>query len=222
MKKYISLFLALLMVFTLLPVSALADGETTGAAEAAAESEPAPEPEITPEPEATPEPETTPEPEITPEPETTPELKRVAVRFSCTPEEAAVLVYEAENDEVELEPEEDGSYWLAPGTYVYVAFCEGYVSIFEELVIEDAGAETNEEKIIDVVLEPAGEADEVVTYASEDYRTWLQTDSRWSSLPLGSGGAYVYDSGCLVTATTKLIIQSGLIRALTALMLRPM
>ena len=204
MKKYISLFLALLMVFTLLPVSALADGETTGAAEAAAESEPAPEPEITPEPE------TTPEPEITPEPETTPELKRVAVRFSCTPEEAAVLVYEAKNDEVELEPEEDGSYRLAPGTYVYVAFCEGYVSIFEELVIEDAGAETNEEKIIDVVLEPAGEADEVVTYASEDYRTWLQTDSRWSSLPLGSGGAYVYDSGCLVTATTKLIIQSGL------------
>ena len=210
MKKYISLFLALLMVFTLLPVSALADGETTGAAEAAAESEPAPEPEITPEPETTPEPEATPEPEITPEPETTPELKRVAVRFSCTPEEAAVLVYEAENDEVELEPEEDGSYRLAPGTYVYVAFCEGYVSIFEELVIEDAGAETNEEKIIDVVLEPAGEADEVVTYASEDYRTWLQTDSRWSSLPLGSGGAYVYDSGCLVTATTKLIIQSGL------------
>ena len=216
MKKYISLFLALLMVFTLLPVSALADGETTGAAEAAAESEPAPEPEITPEPETTPEPENTPEPEatpepeITPEPETTPELKRVAVRFSCTPEEAAVLVYEAENDEVELEPEEDGSYRLTPGTYVYVAFCEGYVSIFEELVIEDAGAETNEEKIIDVVLEPAGEADEVVTYASEDYRTWLQTDSRWSSLPLGSGGAYVYDSGCLVTATTKLIIQSGL------------
>lgn len=108
MKKVLSLLLAVLMVFTLLPVSALADGETPGTAETTAEAETTPEPEVTPEPEATPETEVTPEPEATPEPE------YVTVRFSCTPEETTILVYDAEDDETELEPEEDGSYLLAP------------------------------------------------------------------------------------------------------------
>ena len=56
-KKVLSLLLAVLMVFTLLPVSALADGETPGTAETTAETETTPVPEVTPEPETTPEPE---------------------------------------------------------------------------------------------------------------------------------------------------------------------
>lgn len=46
--------------------------------------------------------------------------------------------------------------------------------------------------------------------AEEDWRTWSQRDSRWGSIRLGSSRQTVYDSGCLVTAVTKLILQSGL------------
>ena len=46
--------------------------------------------------------------------------------------------------------------------------------------------------------------------ANEDYKTWMQTDSRWSSLPLGSSGLTVYNAGCVVSAVAKLIIQAGL------------
>lgn len=44
---------------------------------------------------------------------------------------------------------------------------------------------------------------------ANDYRAWSQSDSRWGSLPLGTGSYTVSSSGCLVTAVTKLIIQSG-------------
>lgn len=46
--------------------------------------------------------------------------------------------------------------------------------------------------------------------AAEDWRTWSQRDSRWGSIRLGSSRQTVYESGCLVTAVTKLILQSGL------------
>ena len=151
MKKVLSLLLAVLMVFTLLPVSALADGETPGTAETTAETETTPVPEVTPELETTPEPEATPEPETTPEPEATPEPEYVTVRFSCTPEELTLCVYEkmsyeqaeADGEEPEkIEPEEDGSYRLMPGTYLYTAECEGYVSISTEEFQIEFGAET--------------------------------------------------------------------------------
>ncbi|MBQ3665118.1 MAG: peptidoglycan-binding protein [Lachnospiraceae bacterium] len=45
-------------------------------------------------------------------------------------------------------------------------------------------------------------------YAAEDYRAWIQADSRWGSKRLGSG-ATVAKSGCLATAVTKLAIQAG-------------
>lgn len=44
---------------------------------------------------------------------------------------------------------------------------------------------------------------------SEDYRRWAQGDPRWGSIRLGSHGRTVAEVGCLVTAVTKLIIQSG-------------
>ena len=205
MKKVLSLLLAVLMVFTLLPVSALADGETPGTAETTAETETTPVPEVTPEPEITPEPETTPEPENTPEP------ARVTVRFHCMPEETTILVYEAENDEVELEPEKDGSYLLVPGTYVYVAICEGYVSIFEELIIEETDAATGEEMIIDVVLEPGREPDVVATYSATltNAEITAKLDSiKQNTYPEGStytgsfgGGSQCYAFGRLLANT---------------------
>lgn len=49
-------------------------------------------------------------------------------------------------------------------------------------------------------------SDEITT---EDYRKWAQADPRWGSLRLGSNGRTVAEAGCLVTAVTKVIIQSG-------------
>ena len=46
--------------------------------------------------------------------------------------------------------------------------------------------------------------------AGEDYRGWVQSDSRWGSLPVGSSGSTVASIGCCVTSVTKLIIQAGL------------
>ena len=113
MKKVLSLILAVLMVFMLLPVSALADGEMTGTVESTTEAEttPVPEetpvqeetptPESTPEPEETPTPESTPEPEETPTPEDTPEPEE-QTKYpweDMTDEEFAAYIYAEENRE---------------------------------------------------------------------------------------------------------------------------
>ena len=45
--------------------------------------------------------------------------------------------------------------------------------------------------------------------AAEDYRAWAQTDSRWSSIRLGSSPYTIGSDGCLVSSITKLIIQAG-------------
>ena len=57
----------------------------------------------------------------------------VRVIFVCEPEETVVTVYNpAQPDEngepTVIDPEEDGSWLLVPGTYLYDAECEGYVS----------------------------------------------------------------------------------------------
>ena len=101
MKKVLSLLLAVLMVFTLLPVSALADGEMTGTVESTTEAETTPVPEETPEPEETPTPESTPEPEETPTPENTPEPEE-QTKYpweDMTDEEFAAYIYAEENRE---------------------------------------------------------------------------------------------------------------------------
>ena len=107
MKKALSLLLAVLMVFTLLPVSALADGETPGTAEPTTKAETTPTPEETPIPEGTPEPEETPTPERTPEPEETltpedtpePEDQTKYPWEDMTDEEFAAYIYAEENRE---------------------------------------------------------------------------------------------------------------------------
>lgn len=50
----------------------------------------------------------------------------------------------------------------------------------------------------------------VTIQAAEDYRAWKQTDSRWSSIPMGRNDLTIGGYGCLVSSITKLIIQSGL------------
>ena len=52
--------------------------------------------------------------------------KYCVVTFDTTPEEAAITVYDATPEEVE--PEADGTYNLAEGSYTYDASADGYTS----------------------------------------------------------------------------------------------
>ena len=187
MRSFFAIALALIMCVSLLPAAAFA--EEPGDEEVLLEEqspevtqepteEPAPEPtpEVTPEPTEEPAPEPTPEvtpeptqepapeptPVVTPEPTVAPAPAAVRVSFNCTPVETFVWVYDAADEDIELEPEEDGSFLLVPGDYVYVAFCEGYTGAYEELTVEESG----EELVVDVVLEVSEEAEIAAKYAS--------------------------------------------------------
>ena len=64
----------------------------------------------------------------------------VRVEFVCDPPETIVTVYDpADLDEngqmAVIEPEEDGSYLLLPGTYLYDAECEGYICVESQALI---------------------------------------------------------------------------------------
>ena len=45
--------------------------------------------------------------------------------------------------------------------------------------------------------------------ATGEYRTWLQTDSRWGSMQLGTSGKTMASIGCAATTLSKLIVHSG-------------
>ena len=76
----------------------------------------------------------------------------VRVTFVCDPEETVVTVYDpAQPDEngepTVIDPEEDGSWLLLPGKYLYDAECEGYVAAEKvEFEVSDSN------QIIDVLL----------------------------------------------------------------------
>ena len=47
-------------------------------------------------------------------------------------------------------------------------------------------------------------------HATEDYREWTQKDSRWADISLGNSQYTMEDSGCLIVAVAKVIVQCGL------------
>jgi len=50
----------------------------------------------------------------------------------------------------------------------------------------------------------------VSSYASDpDYKSWLQSDSRWGDTPLGYGGATIAGVGCLATSLAILAVHCG-------------
>ena len=149
-KRLISLVLAIAMVASTFPASALAEEveseqEPIPAATETVPEEPAPEPEPEPateppaeaatEPETEPvtepatEPETEPETEPATEPVTEPAAVAATVTFICTPGELTLTVFPADaNEQSAIKPQADGSYLLLPGDYVYLAAAEGYES----------------------------------------------------------------------------------------------
>ena len=149
-KRLISLVLAIAMVASTFPSSALAEEveseqEPVPAVTETVPEEPAPEPEpetateppaeAATEPETEPvtepatEPETEPETEPATEPVTEPAAVAATVTFICTPGELTLTVFPADtNEQSAIKPQADGTYLLLPGDYVYLAAAEGYES----------------------------------------------------------------------------------------------
>ena len=80
----------------------------------------------------------------------------VRVVFDCDPAETVVTVYDPaqpdENGEPSIiDPEEDGSWLLLPGTYLYDAEAEGYAAVEKEPITVEYGA-SEESRIVVVVL----------------------------------------------------------------------
>ncbi len=145
-KRLIALVLAIAMVASTFPASALAEEveseqDPVPAVTETVPEEPAPEPE--PEPETEPpteavtepqtepatEPETEPETEPATEPVTEPAAVAATVTFICTPGGLTLTVFPADADEQSaIKPQTDGTYLLLPGDYVYLAAAEGYES----------------------------------------------------------------------------------------------
>ena len=67
----------------------------------------------------------------------------VRVVFACDPKGLVLTVYTlGENGEKQItEPDNDGSYLLAPGAYFYDAACAGYVSVEKEELLVESSAE---------------------------------------------------------------------------------
>ena len=133
-KRLISLVLAIAMVASTFPASALAEEveseqEPVPAVTETVPEEPAPEPE--PETATEPPAEAATEPETEPatEPVTEPAAVTATVTFICTPGELTLTVFPADaNEQSAIKPQADGSYLLLPGDYVYLAAAEGYES----------------------------------------------------------------------------------------------
>ena len=156
-KKILSLLLCITLCASCLPFSAFAEEEngTDDALEAQIEEQLAGE-ESQPEP----------TPVVTPEPTVAPAPVAVRVSFNCTPAETLVWVYAAADEGTELEPEEDGSFLLTAGDYVYVAFCEGYVSSENVAFTVKEGTDPVE---IPVVLEAEEPAESPKAPAAPDH-----------------------------------------------------
>lgn len=110
----------------------------------------------------------------------------VRVVFDCDPEDAVITVYDPaqlnENGEpMEIEPEEDGTWLLMPGTYLYDAEREGAVEE-KQVEFEVNAPSQNSVQIIEVklgiqptaqtraVVENATESVGLITSFSESYR----------------------------------------------------
>ena len=81
----------------------------------------------------------------------------VRVEFICEPEKAIVTVYDPEKidengEPTAIEPEEDGSWLLLPGTYLYNVEAEGYVAE-KQVGFEAKSSEENHEQKLEIKLE---------------------------------------------------------------------
>lgn len=162
-KRTLCLLLSFIMVIGMFPMQAFATGEGLEILNASPIQElpvlepvPAAEPLL---PELPPVPELIPEPlpesgmdgaaALLPDAAPAPVVTAAAVYFNCDPAQLSLYVYDGYG--VPAVPQADGAYLLAPGSYVYFAYAEGYVSAENcpLLVAEGVASLT-----VDVVLQP--------------------------------------------------------------------
>lgn len=188
--KLLSLLMCMVMIFTSLPVGALADGEDTQPTEEALETAP-------------------PDEEGVPKESAENSVEPVSVEFICAPESLTLSVY-AKEDEAHknpILPEEDGSYLLLPGFYTYTAECEGYESA-EDVEFEVTADEKLEMEVTlaltaknSFAIDAPEMATVATTYAaassslSSDEVTSRLDSIKESSYPYGSTYPYEFGGG---------------------------
>ena len=101
--------------------------------------------------------------------------------------------------------------WLVAITCLLLMCVFVPANAFEVFAADTSNSEEIAERVdIEDILDDEEIASRTVRATSEDYRAWAQADSRWGSISLGGTSYTMKSSGCLVTAITKLIVQSEL------------
>ena len=121
------------------------------------------------------------------------------VIFLCEPAELTLAVYdrgerEADPESAPIIPEEDGTYLLLPGEYLYTASCEGYVPITDEPLLVEAGEEALcVELCLPALTEEAQPGEEHEETAREDAEPEAEADAL---LPEGDAELQAASGSC--------------------------
>ena len=136
----------------------------------------------------------------------------VRVEFVCDPEDAVVTVYGSENKDeagepLVIEPEEDGSWLLLPGVYFYDAVCEGFET--EESQFEIKASYDNQRIEIAVFLKQINigkeETIESVEYDKNRIKSYSALSSSYNALPDSIGLTQQTDYTCTLAAAAMML-----------------
>lgn len=120
----------------------------------------------------------------------------IRVTFIRTPADLTLTVY-AEDTDVEIDPQEDDTYLLAPGKYTYLAELDGYISEENTFTVSEANETTRE---ISVELQGADVEDDA-SFDSGDYSLQLsRIDELYERIKKNGGFFTVNQKGCGIKA----------------------
>ena len=138
---------------------------------------------------------------------------RARVFFNCFPEDLNLTVHSV-NDTFNtiVEPEENGTYLLYPGNYIYSAAADGYFSKENvEFSVDNVGfLEIDislEMTIEELASEPLPGGAEIQS-TDTPYYNWKQYDAQWKNKYIGT--KTIGQVGCAATSVAMLIVQAGL------------
>lgn len=117
----------------------------------------------------------------------------IRVTFIRTPADLTLTVY-AEDTDVEIDPQEDDTYLLAPGKYTYLAELDGYISEENTFTVSEADETTRE---ISVELQGADVEDDA-SFDSGDYSLQLsRIDELYERIKKNGGFFTVNKQPCI-------------------------
>lgn len=120
----------------------------------------------------------------------------IRVTFIRTPADLTLTVYAGDTD-VEIDPQEDDTYLLAPGEYTYLAELDGYISEANTFTVSEVDGANRE---ISVELQSADVEDDA-SFDSGDYSLQLsRIDELYERIKKNGGFFTVNQKGCGIRA----------------------